>query len=213
MGGDGAGLRAVRLAVTWDETPEAGAWIAERLAPFGPTVGHAVPLGYEAYAVVPVERFGDLIGVLGPCTGEQLVHCGMWEGFGWWLDSGRSEIGLYWEEGDTPTQDEIDAAIARARAWARAQWPERPDVAPLQLPGRGYYLWTGPLNDVLAFARVAEDPPSVVWPEDRSWFLGTPIYTNEIAVGGSHELVAVLCADDALAARVVQPDDDLDIDD
>lgn len=216
MGGDGAGLSAVRPAVTWDESPEAGAWIAERLAPFGPTVGHAVPLGYEAYVVGAVERFAEVIAALAPCTGEQKVHCGMWEGFGFWLDPGEElrGVGVYWDEdAEPPTEAELARPLADARAVVRARSPERPDVRPLALPERGYYLWTGPLDSALALEGVASDPPSLVWPDDRSWFLGAPTYSNEIAVGGSHELVEGLCADDALAARVVQPDDVLDIDD
>jgi hypothetical protein len=38
----------------WDDGPGAGSWIAERLGPFGGAVGHAVPLGYAGYAVVPI---------------------------------------------------------------------------------------------------------------------------------------------------------------
>lgn len=216
MGGDGAGLRAVRPAVTWDETPEAGAWIAERLAPFGPTVGHAVPLGYEAYIVVAVERFGELIGALGRFTGDQPVHCGMWEGFGFWLDPGEEPRGVsvYWDEdAEPPTETELEEALVEAHAVVRARSPERPDVRPLVLPERAYYLWTGSLDTALAFARVSADPPSVVWPDDRSWFLGAPIYTNEVAVGGSSGLAASLLAEAALGARVVQVDDVLDGDD
>lgn len=214
MGGDGAGLRAVRPAVAWDETPEVGGWIAERLAPFGPTVGHAVPLGYEAYVVVAVERFGELIGALGRFTGDQPVHCGMWDGFGWWRTPGaRSEIGLYWEEGYEPTPEDIESALARGRAWAAAREIPRPAVELLRLPHRDYYLWTGPLDTALAFEGVDADPPSLVWPDDRSWFLGVPIYTNEVAVGGSSGLAASLLAEAALGARVVQVDDVLDGDD
>lgn len=81
---------------TWVDGPEVGGWIAERLGPFGPSVGHAVPLGYAAYAVVPivpdddgepVETLGALEPVLGGLaafTQEQPVHTAMWDGWGWW---------------------------------------------------------------------------------------------------------------------------------
>ena len=26
-------------------------------------------------------------------------------------------------------------------------------------------------------------PPSLIWPTDRAWFIGIPIYTAEIAIG------------------------------
>jgi hypothetical protein len=57
------------------------------------------------------------------------------------------------------------------------------------------------------------DPPSLVWPEDRSWFVGVPIYTNEIAVAGTTVVIDALMADPQLSARRVTPDDVLDTDD
>src|SRR4051812_30151094 len=42
------------VGAAWDDGPKAGEWIVERLAPFSGAVGHAVPLGYPAYAVVPI---------------------------------------------------------------------------------------------------------------------------------------------------------------
>jgi hypothetical protein len=38
----------------WDDGPAAAAWIAPRLGPFGPSVGHAVPNDYPAYAIVEI---------------------------------------------------------------------------------------------------------------------------------------------------------------
>jgi hypothetical protein len=46
------------VGAAWEDGAGAGSWIAERLGPFGGAVGHAVPLGYEAYAVVPI-AFAD----------------------------------------------------------------------------------------------------------------------------------------------------------
>lgn len=205
----------MRLDLGWEATPEAGAWISERLAPFGAELGHAVPLGYEAYAVLPVCRFADLIDALGPFTGAQPVHCGMWEGFGFWLDPGTETRGVkvVWEEGaEPPTEAEIEQARVEAGAWFRARLPERPDVRPLELPGRAYYLWTGPLDTALAFAAVSADPPSLVWPDDRSWFVGAPIYSNEVAVGGTRQLVEALLDAD-LTAQLATPDRILEGDD
>jgi hypothetical protein len=62
-------------------------------------------------------------------------------------------------------------------------------------------------------ARCATSPPSPIWPEDRSWFVGTPIYSNEIAVAGSRELIDTVLHDNRLSTRRATPDDDLDIDD
>jgi hypothetical protein len=85
----------VAVDAAWDDGPDAGRWIADRLGPFGPSVGHAVPLGYPAYAVVPIpadeNAEGDrgplsvieaLLDVLGPFTGDQPVRSGIVGGLG-----------------------------------------------------------------------------------------------------------------------------------
>ena len=224
----------VTVDAAWDDGPDAGRWIADRLGPFGPSVGHAVPLGYPAYAVVPIpadeDAEGDrgplsvieaLLDVLGPFTGDQPVHSGMWEGWGWWYDTGADPrtaagmgVSILWAEGDDrPAQEEIDRALAVAREELAAERVESPDVEPLDLPYRRYYLWTGPLRSATAFRHQPHDPPSLIWPEDRSWFVGVPEYTNEIAVAGTTDVVDAVVTDRRLNARRATPDDVLDIDD
>jgi hypothetical protein len=193
-----------------------------------------VPLGYPAYAVLPIPLDDDLqtdggylsvlealLDVLGPFTGNQRVHSGMWEGWGWWSDTGADPrtapgmgVGIAWPEGDDrPPPEEIDRALADAREELAARRVERPDVEPLDLPYRRYYLWTGPLGSATAFRHQPHDPPSLIWPEDRTWFVGAPIYTNEIAVAGTTVVVDAVVADSRLTARRATPDDVLDIDD
>src|SRR4051794_22934037 len=130
----------VAVDAAWDDGPAAGRWVAERLGPFGSSVGHAVPLGYAAYAVVPIQWDGDsagdrgpltavvaLLDVLGPFTGDQRVHCGMWEGWSWWYDTGtdprvNTGVGDAWST-DEPRlpHEEIDRAVADARRSAAAR--------------------------------------------------------------------------------------------
>ena len=224
----------VAVDAAWDDGPDAGRWIADRLGPFGPSVGHAVPLGYPEYAVVPIpadeDAEGDrgplsvieaLLDVLGPFTGDQPVHSGIWEGWGWWYDTGADPrtapgmgVSIGWPEGDArPAQDVIDRALADAREHLAAERVERPDVELLDLPARRYYLWTGPLRSATAFRHQPQDPPSLIWPEDRSWFVGVPIYANEIAVAGTRVLVNAILTDQRLNAHPATPDDVLDIDD
>jgi hypothetical protein len=155
---------------TWDDGPLAGSWIADRLGPFGPTGGNAVPLGYEAYAIVPippedppwanrgsVPTLQALVAVLGPLTGGQPVHFGMWDGWGWWYPTGSDPragmaVGVYWsEEGDPPSREELERARAEGRERFAANEVECPDAEPLALPYRDYYLWTGPLRSATAF--------------------------------------------------------------
>jgi len=223
----------VRAGASWDEGPAAGAWIGARLGEFGASVGHAVPTGYDAYAVVPLASppehpdqldahatLARVLDVLAPSTGEQSVHCGLWEGFGFLYDHGadpRYAPGMGAGVGWAPDEPRPDAAeLERARAAAReamvSRRVERPAAEPLHLPHRAYHLWTGPLRAALALAELG-DPPSFVWPDDRTWCVGVPIYTREIAVGGPAHVVDALLADTALGARRAAPDDLLDIDD
>jgi hypothetical protein len=215
----------------WDDGPDAGARIADRLGPFGASVGHAVPLGYEAYAVVPVPALHAdcgslpvievLLEVLGCLTSHQPVHFGMWEGWAWWYDTGddpRTADGMsvliaFSGGDDRPAQEEIDRALVEAREELAADRVQRPDVEPLDLPHRRYYLWTGGLRSVMALGHEPHEPPSLIWPEDRSWFVGAPIYTNEIAVAGTTVVVDTVVDDPRLNARRATPDDVLDIDD
>jgi hypothetical protein len=126
----------------------------------------------------------------------------------------RHAVGVSWPEGDErPAQDEIDRALADAREELAAERVECPDVEPLDLPHRRYYLWTGRLRSATAFRHQPHDPPSLIWPEDRSWFVGVPIYTNEIAVAGTTIVVDAIIADPQLSARRATPDDVLDTDD
>jgi hypothetical protein len=224
----------VAVDATWDDGPHAGRWIADGLGPFGPSVSHAVPLGYPAYAVVPIPPDDDLqpdgrwlaaverlLDVLGRFTGDQPVHFGMWEGWGWWYETGADPrtapgmaVGVSWPEGDDrPTQDEIDRGLADGREELAAERVERPDVEPLALPYRRYYLWTGPLRSATAFGRQPHDLPSLIWPQDRSWFVGAPIYTNEIAVAGTTSVIDAVVAEPRLNAHRATPDDVLDSDD
>jgi hypothetical protein len=219
----------------WEDGPDAGGWIADLLGPFGPTVAGAVPLGYPAHAIVPVavplpddpqEHAGyvptieALIRVLAPFTRQQHVHGAMWEGWSWWYPSGADPrtapgmgAGVVWLSGDEPSQEERDRALAQTREAMAAERVEEPNVRPLELPYRTYYVWRGPLESITAFRHHPHNPPSLIWPEDRSWFVAIPIYSNDIAIGGSDVLINALSAVPPLAARQATRSEVLDIDD
>ncbi|MDQ1695223.1 MAG: hypothetical protein QOJ03_576 [Frankiaceae bacterium] len=224
----------VAVGAEWEDGLSAGGWIADRLGPFGPSVGHAVPLGYPDNAIVPIPWEEDhdevlapvialdaLLEVLDPFTGDQPVHSGIWPGFGWMYETGDDPrtapgigAGVYWPlDAPRPAQEEIDRALAEARDEMVAERVQCPDAEPLILPNREYYLWSGPLRSAMAFRHQAYSPPSLIWPEDRSWFIGAPIYTNEIAVAGPTDVVEAVLRDPHLNARSATPDDELDIDD
>jgi hypothetical protein len=217
----------------WEDGPEAGGWIADLLGSLGPTVSDAVPLGYAAHAIVPVPVVDDpqedpghvptieaLIRVLAPFTRQQHVHCAMWEGWSWWYPNGADPrtapgmaAGVVWFGGDEPSQEERDRALAEAREAMAAERVEQPDVRLLELPYRTYYVWRGPLESITAFRHHPHHPPSLIWPEDRSWFVGIPIYSNDIAIGGSAVLIDALSAVPLLETRRATRRDVLDIDD
>lgn len=207
----------------WTDGPSAGGWIAPRLAPFGPSVGHAVPLGCEAYAVVPIvphddgepeETLGSLdpvLDVLARFNGDQPVHTGIWEGWGWWYPTGTAPhptgVGVAW------TGDGARDEIEQARAAVARDMVEVPDVAPLDLPHRRYYVWNGPLRGATALRGWLHNPPSLIWPQDRSWFVVIPIYTAEIAIAASAKVIDAILAVPNLNAQRVTTDYELDIDD
>jgi hypothetical protein len=214
----------------WVDGPEVGGWIAERLAPFGPSVGHAAPIGYAAYAVVPIVADDDgepfetlralepVLGALEASTQDQRVHTAMWDGWGWWYETGTTPrpagVGVYWDQdGPQPSPNEIERARADARDKVADAMVEYPDAAPLELPERRYYVWTGPLRSATAFHDRLHDPPSLIWPDDRAWFIGIPIYTFEIAIAGSLPVIDAIVADPMLNARRVHTDYELEGDD
>ena len=235
-----------RAGARWDDDPSAGEWNLPLLGEFGAAIVAIVPPVFEAHAVVPLpldddepeerdvdqegasERLAAVLEVLGPWTGEQAVHVGLWEGWGFLYDHGKDPatapgMGVFlavegrprwWQRGRRAREvrGEMRRALAEARASLADQRVERPAAAPLDYPHRARFLWTGPLESALALRR-HDVLPSVVWPEDRSWFLGIPEYTRELALGGPAELVAAVIADPRLCARPAAPGTVLDIDD
>jgi hypothetical protein len=147
------------------------------------------------------------------------VHFGIWCGWSFWYDTGTDprtglSIGVCWsEEDDPPSREELERARAEGRELFAAERVECPDADPLDLTYRHYYLWTGPLRSATAFRHRQHNPPSLVWPDDRSWFVGMPIYTNEIAVAGTAAAIDALVAAPRLDGRRATPEDVLDIDD
>jgi hypothetical protein len=208
--------------VDWDDDASAGAWIAERLGDFGPTVDGTVPRGYAAYAciehpwhddeITPATQTDALAAVLAPFTGDQPVHLAVWTGHAFLYDHGsdpRATSGISpfisrHPDEPRPTDEEVDRALAEA--WDRIipTLTERPAAPMLLLPHREYHLWTGTLTDAGAF-RHQEQPPNLWWPQDRSWFVGTEIDASATYVGGSDALVEAVCADSTLGASRVEP--------
>ncbi|GAA1729289.1 hypothetical protein GCM10009809_26050 [Isoptericola hypogeus] len=231
-----------RAGARWDDDPSAGEWILPLLGDPGAAVEAHVPRGYDAYAVVPYpldedgavrvraadDRLEALLDVLAPHTGDQPVHVGLWEGWGFLYDHGgdpatapgmaalvaSDERPRWWQRGRraAAVRDELRAVQSEVSAALAGMRLERPATEPLDTPYMARFLWTGPLRSATALRQFGE-PPSLVWPHDRSWFLAVPEYTREMAVGGSCELVGTVLSTPGMDARPADLSTVLDIDD
>lgn len=68
----------------------------------------------------------------------------------------------------------------------------------LRLPQREYFLYSGLLEDALAFTPQIEQTPNMWWPETRNWFVATDIDLEWTYVGGPEQLISDLLSDHRL---------------
>jgi hypothetical protein len=62
--------------------------------------------------------------------------------------------------------------------------------ARLHLPGRSYLLYTGPVTAATAFATPgAPHAPTLWWPADRAWFVGSDVDLDSSYVGGTEATI------------------------
>lgn len=132
----------------------------------------------------------------------------LWDGFGWVNGQGAAILG-----GGPGGAIELEPAYPG----------EVLDGPRLQLPGRNYLLFTGPLASAAHLGRRAPEQvtghypdgwlwrqsPNLLWPADHSWCLATEIDLDSTLVGGPAALVDTLVADPALEAYPVPHDGDL----
>lgn len=247
--------------------PAVGAWIGERLAPFGATaglaVGGVVPRGFAAYARVlhrasdgadglrrwadvaadhgttlhPLAQFwrlvrwtgepwaaqGDWGAMDGQLDHEQLpvlldvlaaqthggveaeVVAALWEGYGW--VQGGAAVGVLSAGPLGTTVEHPPPAFA----------PEVMAAPRLELPGRAYLLFRGPMRGVRPFFSAGQSgfwgqTPNLLWPADRTWCVATEIDLDSTVVGGPRALVDAVLAHPTLEAFEVHEDDALGFD-
>lgn len=127
---------------------------------------------------------------------------GIWDGWGS-FGSPRS-IGFFGPRGDGERRVEKELS-ALARRVARAPRFHHPD--------RDYLLARGPVTAACALIEsFAGITPSLAWPSDRAWVVGTEIDFDSTLVACSAGCAAALLASPGLEGVPVQPDDRLDID-
>jgi hypothetical protein len=157
------------------------------------------------------DQLAAIVGVLRGFTDPDAITAAFWEGSSW---QGGMRLILH----------------AGRRPWWRRRprpQPTDPDVDPavlagpkLELPQRAYLVFAGALDDVAALAsrtatadvspfRPDGRTPSLLWPDDRTWCVGTEVDFDSTLVGGGRALIDAILADPALEAFEVGPDDSL----
>ena len=138
-----------------------------------------------------------LCRTLAPFTGSRQCWFALWEGWGW-LDGGVAVL-----SSGAPAPP-LPPALSRQEL----------DGPKLELPHRGYHLFTGRLEAALSMGWTTPwgdfDPqsPSLFWPLDRSWCVATEVDFDSTLVGGSRQLIDDVLASD-LETWEVRPDDSL----
>ncbi len=87
--------------------------------------------------------------------------------------------------------------------------PPRPGGAmpKVELPGRSYLLYQGPIEGALAFSAPSFQTPNLWWPADHSWCVASEIDLDWTYVGGATALIQDLLHNRSLEAVPVEPDD------
>jgi len=134
---------------------------------------------------LPAEALAVLCEVLAAHTGTPDACCiGAWEGHGWPVDT-----------------------------WAGAGGLEA-----LHLENRTYLIRQGPLAQSLDigwrsfFGEVITEPPNLLWPADRAWFVSSDTDLDSTYLGGSAALVDALLRHPGLEAWPIQATDHITID-
>ena len=78
--------------------------------------------------------------------------------------------------------------------------------AAFTLPNREMRLLRGPLAAIEEFYAFYRHPPSLWWPEDRAWCVGTDVDLMSTYVGGSSASISAVLADDGLKSLPVSVD-------
>jgi hypothetical protein len=148
---------------------------------------------------LPHELAARLVAILSEHTDDpNRGFFAVWEGRGH-----GSAIFLFKE--DTPEEDKQRAKDAHDAA-ATALQGLLSDAAILKVPQRPMHLLSGPLSAIDEFyeghagssSLCLRDPPSLWWPADQSWSVGTDIDLMTTYVGASRSAIEALLADKQL---------------
>lgn len=191
---DGTPVRWAQVAA-WSGVPlrrdTQFSWIALPLVPPVAPVPWDTPPGD---ALHPADA-AALVEILSArtATPRECWFC-IWDGYGW--ESTAMLTASTEPAAPAPPVGPIDPVPPEVRAGPR-----------VRLPNRDYLLYRGGVPAALAFLETEWQTPGLWWPQDRSWCVGTGLYTTSTYVGGPVELVRALVADARVEALEVNPAD------
>jgi hypothetical protein len=126
-------------------------------------------------------------------------HCWfcVWDGYAW----GQGVVVTATATRGAPPEEpmmrlDTDPMPARVRSGPR-----------VQLPKRNYLLYTGPIEDALAFVADRRQTPNLWWPQHHEWCVASDIDLQWTYVGGPHRLIETMLADPRLEAMPARPED------
>lgn len=175
------------------------AWLGEAIRSLRPEPRSLLPDFFEAYARVPngagragslpVEHTAVLAAVLRDATqSPALCYYAVWEGYG------EPSIITFAGTGSAPPPRE-------KRRRRKFHEP------PLVLPGRGYRVFSGPLDAAttsMSLSALGYQSPNLWWPADHAWCVASEIDLAETFVGGSRKCIDRVLADQRLRATEVR---------
>ena len=212
------------------ETAEGAEWIARARQGAWWTVGGLVPneLPQIVRVRAPHPDIGDwwsayrevyeIVAAVGRrhTSTPDRAWFGVWDGHGF-----PNAARLIARQG--PLGDNSRHALDDAQERLRAEDERRNEaiaralsaVPRFQLPGRAYYLLTGPVAAVseLRYPGLSGDwrNPDLFWPDDRRWFVATDVDFWSLYIGGDHDFAAELAGNVATRTEIVTLDRQLGI--
>jgi hypothetical protein len=214
-------------ASVWSDEVSSAEWIGPRLHPFNQDTGSVVPEGFDAYCRIfhPVEtyraprRWAEVAAENG-----RVVHPEMQ--FHMVTRTPGAPPPLRVERGDGPSwgrcpdelRSRLNDVLAQHMATQQECWfcvwegwggsEDHGVTARVRFPYRNYLLYRGPIDAPAPKDGFGDsEPPSMWWPDDRSWFVATEIDHAWTYVGGSEELIEDLLGDSRIEALLAQLSD------
>lgn len=212
-------------------------WIAERLQPLRDrTVGSVVPSGFERCARLLHPAYDSL----GPVTWSRVARWSgrPLTPTSYFSDLGTRADGVRWTSlGSPPWMGAYSEDIALRLAELLSRCTSTPqsslfciwhglggidahqgalvDISPeWRASGRRYLLYQGSVEGVADVLRIGHSgsfvPPSLWWPEDRTWFVSTEVDAESTYIAGSIALIERLLSSEdmeVLPAALTDPFD------